>query len=236
MSHRHKLAIMQPYFLPYIGYFQLMEKVDAFVVFDDVSFINKGWINRNRICINGAAHLFTIPLLNASQNRRICDIAISPDMSWRKKLLKTFHQAYLKAPQFERVFPLVEEILLFPSDQLSAFLLNSIEQIHKRLELRTELIPSSRCYGNAEIKGQERIIDICRQEDAHVYINPPGGKELYDENAFAAAELELKFLTPVLDPYPQGGSPFLAGLSIIDVLMNNDPSAISRHLSHGAVS
>ena len=108
------IAIMQPYFLPYIGYFQLLNAVDTFVLYDDVSFINRGWVNRNNLLLGGKPYLFTIPLANASQNRLIHEVQISQDTAWGKKTLKTFQQAYQKAPEFQVVFPLLEEINFAP--------------------------------------------------------------------------------------------------------------------------
>src|SRR5512140_19777 len=102
------IAIMQPYFLPYIGYFQLMAAVDKFVVFDDVNYINRGWINRNRLLLNGGAHTFTVPLRGASQNKLICDIELAEDDGWRDKLLRTISQSYAKTPCYAEVAPLME--------------------------------------------------------------------------------------------------------------------------------
>ncbi|MDR6194877.1 WbqC family protein [Siphonobacter sp. SORGH_AS_0500] len=99
------LAIMQPYLFPYIGYFQLLNAVDKFVIYDDVAFINRGWINRNSILNNGKAQLFTVPLKEASQNKLIHEISIDTDQKWRDKLLKTIQQNYKKAPHFAAVFP-----------------------------------------------------------------------------------------------------------------------------------
>ena len=118
---------MQPYFLPYIGYFQLMAAADKFVIYDDVNFINRGWVNRNRILLDGRAHSIVIPLQSASQNRRINEIELVSERSWRSGILKTVRHAYGKAPQFENVFALVSNIVNFDEDNLSKYLFNALK-------------------------------------------------------------------------------------------------------------
>ncbi len=212
---------MQPYFLPYIGYFQLLSSVDKFVVFDDVNFINRGWINRNRILLNGKAHLFTVPLRRASQNKRICDLDIVADSDWSEKLMRTIQQAYLKAPYYLEVLSTVEDIVYFDTLKLDEYLLHSITSIARLLPIETEIVPTSRVYANATLHGQDRILDICRRESALVYINPIGGTELYDRNRFSRAGIELKFLRPMQTSYRQSSNEHLPFLSTLDVLMHN---------------
>ncbi len=215
------IAIMQPYFLPYIGYFQLMAAVDKFVVFDDVHYINRGWVNRNRLLLDGAAHTFTVPLRGASQNKLICDIELMDDDGWRDKLLRTIRQAYAKAPCYADVSALMERIIRHPVRRLDEFLLNSLREIAHYLALGTEIVGSSRIYGNAQLRGQERILDICRQESAQRYVNAIGGEALYDRARFSEQGIELKFLRSWPLSYAQGGGEFVPWLSILDVLMFN---------------
>lgn len=224
---------MQPYFFPYLGYFQLMTEVDAFVIFDDVNFINRGWINRNRINVNRAPHLITVPLKQASQNKLICEICMNDDLLWRDKLLKTIRQAYSRAPQFARVFPLVERIVRHPAGNLADYLRHSLINLRDFLGLGTEIISSSRRYENANLTGQSRIIDICLREHSGIYVNAIGGKELYEHTAFELAGVKLQFLQPALPPYDQSGAEFMPGLSIIDVLMNNDGLSVTNMLNSG---
>lgn len=221
------LAIMQPYFLPYIGYMQLMGAVDAFVLYDDVSFINRGWINRNRLLINGQEYLFTIPLKDASQNKRINEVHLTDDPKWRGKLLKTIEQGYRKAPQYAGVMPLTEKIINFATDSIADLVHYSLVELNSYLGLTTRLVPSSSVYNNVELKAQERILDICQQEGATRYINPIGGTDLYDKPSFAQAGIELNFIKTNRVEYPQlsrnaGPNEFIPYLSILDVLMFND--------------
>ncbi|MBO9636811.1 MAG: WbqC family protein, partial [Siphonobacter aquaeclarae] len=175
-----KLAIMQPYLFPYIGYFQLLKTVDKFVLYDDVAFINRGWINRNKVLVNGKEQLFTIPLREASQNKKILEIDIDDTQKWRDKLLKTLQQSYKKAPQYAAVYPVIEEILQTPATRIADLIAVSITLLANYLSISTEIVPSSTIYANQHLKGPERILDICLQEGASEYINPIGGMELYD--------------------------------------------------------
>lgn len=214
-----KLAIMQPYFFPYIGYFQLISAVDKFIIYDDVNFINRGWINRNNILINGKASMINIPLSDASQNKLIKDIMPITDSKWKITLLKTINQNYKKAPMFNQVFEMLQEIFQAETTSISAFNYNGIRSICEYLRINTTLIPSSEIYANSELKGQYRILDICKKENAYQYINPTGGMELYDRNIFSQEGISLNFLKSELPPYKQFTDDFTPALSIIDVLM-----------------
>lgn len=225
------IAIMQPYFLPYIGYFQLLAAVDKFVVLDDVNFINRGWVNRNRLLLNGVTHTFTVPLCGASQNKLICDIELVRELNWRDKLTRTIRQAYGQAPCYARVSALIGCLVDYPSVRLDEFLLNSIRQIVNCLSLEVEIVSTSRIYQNAHLKGQERILDICRQERADVYINPIGGESLYDRASFLEQGIKILFLRSRPVRYPQGKHEYIPWLSILDVLMFNEPSAVRQLLA-----
>ena len=222
---------MQPYFLPYIGYFQLMAAVDKFIIYDDVNYINRGWINRNRLLLNGVSHTFTVPLSRASQNRLICDIEVNDEQNWRIKLLRTIQQAYGQAPYYAQVSTLLEDVINYPSIRLDEFLLNSLREVVRYLSLNVEIVSSSRCYKNAHLKGQDRILDICRQEGADIYINPIGGVELYDRNNFSTQDVSLLFLQAHPISYSQGKSEHVPWLSILDVLMFNEPNTVRQLLT-----
>jgi hypothetical protein len=215
------LAIMQPYFMPYIGYFQLLAAVDKFVLYDDVNFINRGWVNRNNVLVGGKAHLFTIPLENASQNRLIHEVGIASDLAWRKKLLKTLTQSYQKAPFFGDVFPLVEKVVLSDSNSIADLCFVGISAVAEYMGIRTTLVKSSRMYDNQDLKGAERILSICKIEGADRYINPIGGMELYDKERFHEEGIALNFIKSKPHMYPQYKNAFVPWLSIIDVLMFN---------------
>ncbi len=210
---------MQPYFFPYLGYFQLISAVDKFIIYDDVNYINRGWINRNNILINGKANLINVPLSNASQNKLIKDTFVVDDIKWKKKLIKTVEQSYLKAPYFENTILILKQTLNEGVNNISSLNHLSIKLICNYLEIETEIINSSTRYNNCEIRGQDRIINICKKENATHYINPIGGLSMYENNKFISHNLILSFLQPHLVPYKQYKNEFVPGLSIIDSLM-----------------
>lgn len=225
-----KIAIMQPYIFPYIGYFQLINAVDKFVILDDVNYINKGWINRNNILVNGKSNLFTIPLKDVSQNKLINEIFISDHIDWKSKFLKTIMLSYKKAPYFKIIYPIIEEIINFSITNISIFNLQALEKICQYLEIRTELIPSSSIFKNEHLKAQNKIIDICLKEKASIYINPIGGMELYNKQDFINNNLTLFFIKSSNVNYKQLANDFVPWLSIIDILMFNTNEEVKNRL------
>lgn len=221
-----KLAIMQPYFFPYIGYFHLISAVDKFIVHDDVNFIKQGWINRNRILIAGKPSYITVPVKDISDSRPIHAIEIVDPSQWRQKLLGRIQNTYYKAPYFVEVFNLVRVVLEQPFRYINELATASIFAVCRYLNINTQIQPNSIAYDNRMLKGAERVIDICIREGATVYVNASGGKLLYSHDQFAAKGIELKFVQSCLLPYNQLCSEFTPGLSIIDVMMFNAPEQI----------
>lgn len=222
-----KVAIMQPYFLPYIGYFQLIRSVDTFVIYDDVNYIKQGWINRNNILINNQAHLFTLTLNNASSFKPINQIDLKAN---HQKILKTIYFAYLKAKQFPMVYNLMEDILLDPETNLAKFIFNSIKKINQFLQIETKLILSSAIEKNNNLKGQEKVIEICKILKCETYINSIGGQSLYSKEEFKKNNINLKFIKSREISYEQLGANFVPWLSIVDVMMFNPPDKIRSFL------
>ncbi len=223
-----KLGIMQPYFLPYIGYFQLINAVDEYVIYDDVNYIKRGWINRNKMLLNGNDFLFTINLVDASQNKLINEVELSDN---QPKLLKTIEAAYKKAPFFSDVFPMIDEIVCYENKNLAKYTANSVIKVCKYLEMNTKFIFSSDIKEkNNSLKCQEKIIEICNILQAKQYINAIGGMELYDRALFERIGIDLHFLKPKPIEYKQFGHPFVCNLSILDVLMFNSVEQIRTFL------
>lgn len=214
-----KLAAMQPYLFPYLGYFQLIHAVDAFVIYDDINYIVRGWINRNRILVDGKAGRITLETRGASPNKPINEVGVGGNA---QKLLKTIRQSYARAPQFPTVFPLVEAILMNEERNLARFITNGIEVLCAYLGLAPKLYLSSALDKSQVTGGQARVLELCRVLGASHYINPPGGRHLYDHEDFTAQGVELSFIEPGLRPYRQFGGEFVPRLSIIDVMMLND--------------
>jgi hypothetical protein len=223
-----KLAIMQPYIFPYIGYFQLLSAVDTFVIYDDVNFIKQGWINRNQILLNGKVYRFNIILKDSSSFRKINEIEINCN---NQKLIATIEQAYRKAPFFNIVFPLVTNILQFNETNLAKFLTNSILTTVSYLNIKLSVLISSEIKKNCLLKGENKVIDICKQLNATSYINTIGGLSLYSKEMFLENNLTLKFIKPRLIEYHQFSDKFIPWLSIIDVMMFNSPAAIGKMLT-----
>lgn len=227
-----RIAIMQPYFIPYIGYFQLIAAVDKFIVLDDVNYINRGWINRNRISINNQPHWLTIPLVKASQNKLIREIDIIDDYQWKKNILLTIKTNYSKAPFFSEVYPLFSQIINFSVNNLSLFLGNSLILITEYLNIKTAISPTSAIYPKGNLKGQHRILDICLRENATHYYNPPGGKEIYNPELFAQSGVKLYFIEPDFSKINLVHSNYDSPptLSILDLMMFNDSLKIRQSL------
>jgi len=226
-----KIAIMQPYFFPYIGYFQLMNAVDEFIIYDNIEYTKKGWINRNRILVNGGASYITLPLKKDSdyldiRGRRMADI-------WsleRKKMLNRIAGAYHKAPFFEAVYPLIEDIILFEGVNLFNFIHNSLLLVNKYLEIKTHLVVSSMLSIDHQLKAEKKVIKICETRGASVYINPIGGLHLYNRSNFKDKGIELFFIKVKDLTYRQFENKFVPYLSIIDVMMFNSVKKTQKYL------
>ncbi len=225
-----KIGIMQPYLFPYLGYWQLINAVDKFVILDDVNFIKRGYINRNHILFNNRETLFTLPLVKASQNKLINEIGIVEDKKEIDKILLIIKTAYKDAPYFNAAYPLIEKIIKFKNVNLSKYITNSIFEICKYVGINTQIIPSSSRYEKKALKGQLRILDIVEKERGKTYINPIGGLNLYEKGVFAKKGIKLKFIEMDRISYQQTNNDFVSNLSIIDILMFNSPMEIVQLL------
>ena len=225
-----KAAIMQPHFLPYIGYWQLINAVDTFVVYDNIKYTKKGWINRNRYLQGGRDKLFSINLQKGSDFLNINERLISPAYD-RGKLLDAFRNAYRKAPMFLATFPLIEAIINFGSDNLFDYIFNSIAEICRHLSIGAKIVKSSQVGIDHGLKSEERVIAICKKLGARAYVNPMGGAGLYSKENFADNNIALEFLKPRKVCYKQFNNGFIESLSILDVLMFNNREAICQMLN-----
>lgn len=225
-----KIAIMQPYFFPYIGYFQLIKSVDVFVVYDNIKYTKKGWINRNRMLQNGKDVMFSIPLKNDSDSLDVCERELSTDFN-RDKLLNQFKGAYRFAPYFEQTFLLVESIVRCEDNNLFRFLHNSIVATCNYLDIDTEIKISTEVTIDHNLKSQDKVIALCEALGASAYINAIGGIELYSKEAFSNKGIDLKFIKSMPFEYTQLGGEFVPWLSIIDVMMFNSVTMVKECLS-----
>lgn len=217
------VAVMQPYLFPYIGYFQMIKLVDKFVFYDDVNYIKQGWINRNRILLNGNDFMFTVPLEKANSFSLIKDTLINERFysNWKSKFSQTISQNYKKAPYFYEVFELIMQTLNINCNSISELAIESVVSVSKYLQFDTEFLISSQRYENAELERTQRLFDICKKEKASHYINPLGGQELYGKEIFSKNGLQLSFIKSLPIEYKQFNNEFIPWLSIIDILMFN---------------
>lgn len=211
---------MQPYFFPYIGYFQLIAAVDLFIVYDNIKYTKKGWINRNRMLQNGKDVMFSLPLKSDSDYLDVCERELSVDFN-RDKLLNQFKGVYQRAPYFAQTFPLVEQIVRYDDANLFNFLHHSIVKTCEHLGITTEIRISSNVAINHDLKNQDKVLALCEAVDANIYVNAIGGMELYSKETFSKNDIELKFIQSKPFEYPQFGDAFVPWLSIIDVMMFN---------------
>jgi hypothetical protein len=225
-----KIAVMQPYFFPYLGYFQLVHATNRFVFYDDVTYIKGGWINRNRWLSRNGSTYFTIPVQDASSFRSIAHTQVVPKGAWVTKLRKTFQESYGKAPCFTQAFELLDGVLSLDEPSIARWAATSVRAVANYLDPAPRFIETSARYGNAQLKAAERVLDICRQESASVYINAIGGQALYDPADFSARGVELRFLRTRPVTYRQFREPFVASLSILDVIAFNPREIIRQFL------
>lgn len=225
-----KLGIMQPYFVPYIGYWQLLNAVDKYVIYDDVNYIKNGWINRNRILVNGQPTYFNIPMLGASSFKLINEVEVNLDERLIAKNVKTIEQAYKKAPYFDEIFPLIKNIIEYKEKNLSKYIENSIRKIADYLDIKTEIIVSSTINKDNSLKGKDKVIHICKQLGANEYYNAVGGQEMYSFDEFEENGIKLGFVETEKIVYKQFSNEFQSNLSIVDVLMFNSKEEVKSYL------
>lgn len=226
-----KVGIMQPYFLPYIGYFQLLNAVDKYVIYDNIQYTKKGWFNRNRILQNGKDLLFSIPLEKGSDYLDVRERSVSAGFD-RQKLLNQIREAYRKAPYFDEVMPKIEKIINFEDNNLFNYIYHSVQVICNYLDIKTEIIISSTIDVDHSLKGQDKVIAICKALGATSYYNAIGGQELYNTEDFKKENIHLHFISSNPIEYKQFKNEFVPWLSILDVMMFNSDEEIQVLLNN----
>jgi hypothetical protein len=227
-----KVAIMQPYFFPYIGYFQLIKSVDEFIIYDNIQYTKKGWINRNRILVNGTDKLVTLSIKKDSDYLDIMYRELSN--SWesdRQKILNLIKTSYYRAPFFEQTYDLIKQCLFITECNLFGFIYNILQNINNHLSITTPIIKSSDIEIDHTLKSEQKVIALCKKREATTYINAIGGVGLYDKDRFKQCGLELNFIKSNPITYKQFNNKFIPWLSIIDVLMFNSPEIIKEYIN-----
>lgn len=217
------IAVMQPYFFPYLGYYQLAHAVDSFVFMSDANFILRGYVNRNSILLNKAPHRFTLPVIKASQNREIRDHLYAPGCV---AFLELLQKAYKNSPYLDDVYELVQGSLQKNQFNVAAVNAQSVKGVFAYLGIAKNWSESYQITPKTGLKGAHWIQELCKRSDATVYVNAPGGRDLYDSTLFADKSITLSFLEPSFPEYEQSTSQFHPGLSMIDVLMWNSPDRV----------
>lgn len=229
------IGIMQPYLFPYIGYFQLINAVDRWIVFDEVQFIDKGWINRNRILhphVGKEWQYITVPLANRGRFDKICDISIKSDIDWRSRILGKLTHYKKEAPFYNETTTFIRDCFYTDETDISRFVTGVLKKtadymcIDTQIDVQSDLKLS---IGGVEHSGQWAL-KISEALGASKYINPLGGIGIFRPDEFTASGIELSFLKTDLKPYSQRRNGFVPGLSIIDVMMWNSLANIRKML------
>lgn len=246
-----KLGIMQPYFFPYIGYFQLIHAVDRFFLYDNLDFSSGSWMNHNRILVVGRLPTsFSAPVRQRKATKTIRNTELVGGSYWRRKLLRSIEVNYQRAPYFRVVCGLVEDVLMHDAGSLAEMNKYCIVEVCKFLGLETEILTDSRSFNDLEAELRRegvnlakafpevrlevpqrkvvRLLELCRALGADVFINALGGRALYSKEVFARNGVQLLFIGTRPYTYPQRSSSFFPDLSIIDVLMNCGRDATRR--------
>ncbi len=228
-----KIGIMQPYFLPYIGYFQLINTVDQFIIYDNIQYTKKGWINRNRILVNGRDEYITLPLKNDSDFLDVDQRFLADTFEKDKiKIVRKIKESYRNAPFYEQAYYLINDILNYKNFNLFEFIFNSIIKICDYLDIRTQIVRSSEINIDHGLKSEKKVISICNTFNSPTYINSIGGMGLYSKKEFEKNSIELFFLETQKTEYKQFDHDFVPWLSIIDVLMFNSKDQITHFLNN----
>jgi len=225
------MAIMQPYFFPYLGYYQLAGAVERFLFYDDVQFIKGGYIARNRVLLGQQEWMFSVPLAGASSNKLITEVKVDVGKwpTWKSKFLRTLAQNYVRAPQRDQGLALVEEVLQLEDDGIGTLAAASVTKVMKAIGRTTRFQRSSEMAIRRDLTFEDRILHVCQREGVELYLQSPGGAELYSCARWEAEGIALRFLRPSFPKYLRKG-PWLPGLSIIDILMHVELQELSTML------
>ena len=235
-----KIAIMQPYFFPYIGYFSLIKHTDEFILFDTPQFMRHGWIERNRILKQGDSWLYIkVPLIKSSRETAIKDVMIDNSQDWKSKINAQL-QIYKKtAPYYHQAQGIADELFSRKYDSITDLNKAALEIVCDYLGISHDI----KIYSHMDIDTipaeapDEWALNICKAlGDVDEYWNPPGGKSFFDRSKYDKAGIALKFHTVAIKEYDQKRTPFEAGLSIMDVIMFNSVDDIHRMLDNYELS
>lgn len=226
------LGIMQPYFFPYLGYFDLINCSDKWIVFDSVQYIRHGWINRNRILHPSAGWSYIIVPVNFARSTPIREVGIVNDGKWQKRILGQLQHYKKKAPYYQETLSLINDCFSCNETCISRFNSSVLEKVCKYIGIHFDYDFFSEMgleIGQVQEPG-DWALRISQAVGATEYINPPGGEKLFDKNKFASSNIKLTIRNLAVFVYDCPGYEFIPSLSIIDILMWNHPAAIKEYL------
>jgi hypothetical protein len=235
------VAIMQPYTFPYLGYFQMIDAADHFVLYDDLQFSRSGWVHRNRLLrVNGRPFYFTLPARPTSHTAHIRDVELAP-MPWRQYLLKSVEANYHRCPYFTSIWPMFEQVVGLETSSLAEFAKHSVVEVARYLGIETPIDPDppfgdiearlvahsddlERAFPEIRLSAPSRklvrVIALVNAVNADTLINLSGGAALYPRDEFKRNGLRVRFINMDDFEYEQRSTRFWPRLSILDVLMN----------------
>jgi hypothetical protein len=229
-----RLGIMQPYFLPYLGYFQLIFATDTWIVFDTPQYIRHGWINRNRILKPDGKdwQYISIPIKKHSREAKIKDIEISYMEDWKTKITAQLSHYKIKAPYYSATMDVINQCINTSSNSIVDLNINAIKSVCDYLNIKFNYNVHSHMNltHDTPTHAGEWALHTCTSIGAKEYINPPGGREIFDKGQFINAGIDLFFLETQFSEYNQRNKNFIKGLSIIDVMMFNSAKEIAQML------
>ncbi|HEY4640544.1 MAG TPA: WbqC family protein [Thermoanaerobaculia bacterium] len=229
MKMKRTVVIEQPNYVPWIGYFDLIRQSDVWVWYDDVQYTKRDWRNRNRIAAD-AAEWLTIPVATKGRfTQRICDVEIDDAQPWRRQHLDSIRRCYARAPFFQPMFAMMEAALSASDSRLADLTIRLNESICALLGLRPLFKRSSHIPG-AVVGRDQRLISICRAVEGNVYLSGPAARAYIDPRAFAAAQIELRYIIYDYPPYARDRRAFVPNLSILDALAWLGPGETAAYL------
>jgi hypothetical protein len=227
-----RIAIMQPTFYPWSGYFNLIAESNQFIFLDDVQLEKQSWQTRNRYIINGTVQWISIPIRTERLSQKISETKIVDFHRWSKKFIASFKQNYGKHPQFKEAYEVIDYVLGFSELNLAEFNINIIKFVAEKINLKTEFLKTS----DLIIPGErtERLVNICDYFNADEYLSPTGSKDYLERDGFVKlSKCKLRYQSYVPGPYPQKGtSEFVSHLSILDIVANIGWRAFQNYIGN----
>ncbi len=238
-----RIAGIQPGYLPWLGYFDQMLRVDAFLVADEMPFSSSGWTHRNRVKGPEGARWLTLPA-RAARGARICDVALAPGAPWARKHLRALHHLYAGAPAARESLDALEKVLRPDADRLAAVSIASLRFLAERLGVGTPILVSSELRLEARYRERfpgepgptHRVVAYLEALGADELLEGETGRGYFDVALFASFGLRVRFHRYAHPEYPQLHGPFMSHLSALDLLLNVGPDTAARLVRDGARS